>query len=96
MGVSNKTGSSQVTASSLAAARNPAAPSGNKVTDVSIQNSQAKLDAAKPRVIVAPAPAAPTAPPVTNVTNNMPRGRVRPEESHLERYQARTSGSFIF
>ena len=96
MGASNKTGSSQVTASTLAAARIPAAPSGNKVTDVSIQNSQARMDAAKPRVIVAPQPAAPTAPPVTNVTNNMPRGRVRPEESHLERYQARTSGSFIF
>jgi hypothetical protein len=96
MGASNKTGSSQVTASTLAAARIPAAPSGNKVTDVSIQNSQAKMDAAKPRVIVAPQPAAPTAPPVTNVTNNMGRGRVRPEESHLERYQARTSGSFIY
>jgi len=76
--------------------RAPEQNSGTAVTTVSNQNSQAKMEAAKPRVIVAPQPAAPTAPPVTNVTNNMGRGRVRPEESHLERYQARTSGSFIY
>lgn len=76
--------------------RAPQQTSGPAVTTASVNNVQARMDANKPQLIVAPAPAAPAQPPMYQINNNLPRGRVRPEESHLERYQARTSGSFIY